>query len=788
MKPSMRLLCLFWLSWALLSPVFSQVPQLINYQGRVAVNNVNFDGGGQFKFALVNGDGTTTYWSNDGTSTAGSQPSAAVSLTVTKGLYSVLLGDATLPNMQIIPNSVFDNGDVRLRVWFNDGMHGFQWLAPDQRVAAVGYAIMAATAQTVPDGAITTAKLANNAVGTAQLQNGSVTAAKITGPLVTSQVPSLDAAKITSGAFDLGRIPVLDDSKLGAGSVTSSQIFNGTILNEDIASGAAIADGKLATITTAGKVANSATTGTAGNAANTLVLRDATGNFTANTITGTLLGTSTGFTGALVGDVTGTQGATVVSSVGGVSGTTVASGVNLANAATQANTAGALVKRDGSGGFSAGTITATLNGNASSATNFSGSLAGNVTGTQGATVVASVGGVTAANVASGANLANAATNGNVSNAIVKRDAAGNFSAGTITATLNGTANHANTATTAGASATAGTADTVVDGAISTLKLADGAVTTGKLGLGAVTTDRIAGNAVTAFELANGAVVSSKLATDAVTTEKIIDAAVTSPKLADGAVTTPGITDGAVTTAKLADAAVASSKIADGAVTASKIPDGSITEAKLAFVPGGGNSAGVPNGMVVFNANGSFIIPDGVTKIWVEVAGGGGGGGGGDHWNDPVPGGDGGNGGLAKGLLVVVPGNVMSIVIGAGGEAGSNATAGLTGGGSSYYTNPTPGLSGSASELSIDGVLVAQAFGGGGGGVRLIETVEGFGQWLVHHGRPGTEGGAAGSLTLRRTGGNIASGGSGGNGLWQVGDTSQPVMPTHGKSGYVIIYY
>jgi hypothetical protein len=29
-------------------------PQLINYQARVAVGGVNFDGPGQFKFALVN--------------------------------------------------------------------------------------------------------------------------------------------------------------------------------------------------------------------------------------------------------------------------------------------------------------------------------------------------------------------------------------------------------------------------------------------------------------------------------------------------------------------------------------------------------------------------------------------------------------------------------------------------------------------------------------------------------------------------------------------------------------
>ncbi len=76
-----------------------QVPTLLNYQGRVAVDAVNFDGTGLFKFALVNQAGDTTFWSNDGTSTIGDEPAAAVSLTVAKGLYSVLLGDSALANM-----------------------------------------------------------------------------------------------------------------------------------------------------------------------------------------------------------------------------------------------------------------------------------------------------------------------------------------------------------------------------------------------------------------------------------------------------------------------------------------------------------------------------------------------------------------------------------------------------------------------------------------------------------------------------------------------------------------
>jgi hypothetical protein len=56
------------------------VPPVLNYAGQVTVNGEAFDGVGLFKFALVNADGTTTYWSNDGTSVDGSEPQASVSV------------------------------------------------------------------------------------------------------------------------------------------------------------------------------------------------------------------------------------------------------------------------------------------------------------------------------------------------------------------------------------------------------------------------------------------------------------------------------------------------------------------------------------------------------------------------------------------------------------------------------------------------------------------------------------------------------------------------------------
>lgn len=180
------------------------------------------------------------------------------------------------------------------------------------------------------------------------------------------------------------------------------------------------------------------------NTASTIVKRDISGNFSAGVITATLSGTATNFSGSLLGDVTGTQSSTVVSFVGGQTSTDVANATTLALAATNLNTNNAIVKRDGSGNFSAGTITASFVGNltgnastATSATNFSGSLLGDVTGTQSSTVVSLVGGQSASNVASATTLALNATNLNTASTIVKRDASGNFTAGTITATFIG---------------------------------------------------------------------------------------------------------------------------------------------------------------------------------------------------------------------------------------------------------------------------------------------------------------------------------------------------------------
>ena len=217
---------------------------------------------------------------------------------------------------------------------------------------------------------------------------------------------------------------------------------SGTVTNTMLAG--SIADTKLSTISTAGKVSNSATTATNANTASAIVARDASGNFSAGTITASLSGNATTATtaanvnnGTLTMAVAGT----------GLSGSQTftanqssAATFTVTSNATNANTASTIVARDASGNFTAGTITATLNGNASTATTAAnvnnGTLTMNVSGTG-----LSGSQTFTANQSSAATftVTSNATNANTASTIVARDASGNFSAGTITASLTGNA-------------------------------------------------------------------------------------------------------------------------------------------------------------------------------------------------------------------------------------------------------------------------------------------------------------------------------------------------------------
>jgi formylglycine-generating enzyme required for sulfatase activity len=90
--------------------------------------------------------------------------------------------------MTAIPTTVFAHTDVRLRVWFSDGTaKGSQLLASDQRIAAVGYAMIAGVANGLAAGA-------------------TVPATAITGTLPSSQIAPAPQgmALIPAGTFSMG--------------------------------------------------------------------------------------------------------------------------------------------------------------------------------------------------------------------------------------------------------------------------------------------------------------------------------------------------------------------------------------------------------------------------------------------------------------------------------------------------------------------------------------------------------------------------------------------------------
>ena len=249
------------------------------------------------------------------------------------------------------------------------------------------------------------------------------------------------------------------------------------------------------------------------NTVSTIVKRDASGNFSAGTITAALSGNAT--TATTAGNITSTSNSTLVtistlSAVGTITSGTISvttdiktAGTLTAGAVTYPNThgnSGQVLSTTGSGTLTWTTTSAPSD--ASIAVKGIVQLTGDLGGTASSPTVNSVGGVSSStitnfdsrittvsnsissNTSSITSLntsVNAATNTNTVNTIVKRDASGNFSAGTITAALLGNASTATTATTAG-NITATSNSTLVS--ISTLS-AVGTITSGTI---SVTTD------------------------------------------------------------------------------------------------------------------------------------------------------------------------------------------------------------------------------------------------------------------------------------------------------------
>jgi hypothetical protein len=280
-----------------------------------------------------------------------------------------------------------------------------------------------------------------------------------------------------------------------------------------------------------GTLANGRTTADSANGASTIVSRDATGSFTANTITATTSNATTfnGTTGNFT-NITGNAVALTDINASNISSGTISNARTTGNTANSAST---LVLRDASGNFGSNVISASLfsgDGSAINAINASNISSGTIANARttaasanGASTIvlrdsggsfdantvnavslignaAQVTNINASNISSGtiANARTTASSSNGASTIVLRGASGEFAAGTITATtfsgsgasLTSIPNSAlaNSSVTVSAGTGLSGGGSVALGSSTTLNIANTAVTAGSYTYASITVD------------------------------------------------------------------------------------------------------------------------------------------------------------------------------------------------------------------------------------------------------------------------------------------------------------
>ena len=407
-----------------------------------------------------------------------------------------------------------------------------------------------------------TFSISNTAVTAAQYGNdGAVGQFTVNaqGQLTNAANVSINASSISVGTLANGRTTaasangastiVLRDSNgdFTANTITATTsnatTFNGTTGAFTNVSGNGVALTAInASNVTSGTLDNARTTGNTANSASTIVLRDATGNFGANTVSGAFSGDG--------------------SAINSINASNISSGTiaNARTSAASANGASTIVLRDGSGGFGAGDITAL-------------SISGN-----GVALSA----INASNIASGTidNARTTAASANGASTIVLRGASGEFAAGTITGTFSGdgsavsaiNGSNVTTGTVANARTTAATAN-----GASTIVLRG---TSGEFSAGIITADGSGLSAINGSNVTTGTVANARTTAATANGASTIVLRGTSGEFSAGIITADGS--------------------GLSAINASNISSGTIDNARTTAASANGAST-----IVTRDANGSF---------------------------------------------------------------------------------------------------------------------------------------------------------------------------------------
>src|SRR5210317_1773672 len=344
----------------------------------------------------------------------------------------VITNDGTGPALQVTQTGAqpiadfYDDGNVLALRIADGGLVGIGTDNPSQLLHVEGQSYLNGTVDTNNNNI-------NAGTGTVTASTFSGTATQVSSTLTRGTYltgSDFDGSSATTWAVDAtstntaSKVVARDGSgNFSAGTITASLSGTATQVSNTLTVGSYLTgdnfDGSSASTW--------AVDATSTNTVSKVVARDGSGDFSAGTITATLSGTATQVSSTL------TRGSYLTGSdFDGSSATT------WAVDATSTNTASKVVARDGSGDFSAGTITASLSGNATSADQVNNTL-----------TVGSY--LTGDNFdgSSDSTIAVDATDVNTASKVVARDASGNFSAGTITATLSGTATQVSNTLTVG---------------------------------------------------------------------------------------------------------------------------------------------------------------------------------------------------------------------------------------------------------------------------------------------------------------------------------------------------
>jgi hypothetical protein len=182
----------------------------------------------------------------------------------------------------------------------------------------------------------------------------------------------------------------------------------------------------------------------------------------------------------------------------------------------------------------------------------------------------------------------------------------------------------------------------------------------------------------------------------------------------------------------------------------------------------GSSGTVTSTFAYTGATQTYTVGAGITSLNVYLWGAAGGG-------YVSPAGTGGAGAMVQGVLAVTPGQVLTILVGGGGQvsSGSGGAGGFGGGGSG--TNQYGG-GGGRSYISISGAEVVIA-GAGGGGVQTVGG--GIGTFS---GNGGDGSGWSGTTALGGKGGNAnGTGGAGGTGSYANGSAGSGRLGGNGTN-------